>query len=84
MDHQRVVGLHCGLLESAGRRQQARLHLPHPAVAAWRCSADGKRGGSLLVEEGSVVVPLASYEWAFLEVRFEDPDAASNTGGGEA
>jgi hypothetical protein len=83
-DHERLVGLHCGLLESAGRRQQATLHLPQPAVAGWRCSADGKRGSSLQLENGSVVVPLAAYEWAFVEVRFEMPDTPADTTGGRA
>ena len=83
-DHERIVGLHCGLLESAGRRQQATLHLPFTPVAAWRCSADGKRGSSLSIEHDTVAVPLASYEWAFVEVRCELPDEADQAAGGEA
>ena len=76
MEGERLVGLRCGLLESAGRRQQARVRFPRPPVAAWRCSADGKRGSSLTTENDSVLVSLASYEWAFVEVRFVEEQAA--------
>ena len=69
-----VVGLRCGVLEAAGRRHQARLHLPRRPVAAWRCSADGKRGSQLTVEDSEVIVPLAAYEWAFVEVGFVESD----------
>lgn len=81
MEGEQLVGLRCGLIESAGRRQQAQVTFPRPPVAAWRCSADGKRGSSLTVEDDRVLVALASYEWAFLEVRFVDEQAAA-TGGG--
>lgn len=84
VDHERLVGLHCGILESAGQRQSATLHLPRPAVAAWRCSADGKRGSSLSLENNTLVVSLASYEWAFVEVRFEEPPPSADPAGGEA
>ena len=80
MEGERLVGLRCGLLESAGRRQQARVTLPQRPVAAWRCSADGKRGSSLTTEDDCVLISLASYEWAFLEVRFVEEQAAA-TGG---
>jgi hypothetical protein len=71
-ESERLVGLHCGLLEAAGRRQQARVRMPRQPVAAWRCSADGKRGASLVIEDDAVLVSLAAYEWAFLEIRFVD------------
>ena len=83
-DHDQVVGLRCGLLESAGRRHQARLRFPRPPVAAWRCSADGKRGSSLTIEDDTVVLSLASYEWAFVEVRFVAEDAPPSSSGDEA
>ena len=72
-----VVGLRCGVLEAAGRRHQARLHLPRRPVAAWRCSADGKRGSQLTIEDAEVIVPLAAYEWAFVEVGFVESDATA-------
>jgi len=77
-----VVGLQCGLLESAGSRHTARLQLPRTPVAAWRCSADGKRGNELMIEDSTVLVPLAAYEWAFVEARFLLNDEAA--AGGEA
>jgi len=77
-----VVGLQCGLLESAGSRHTARLQLPRTPVAAWRCSADGKRGNELIIEDSAVLVPLAAYEWAFVEARFLLNDEAA--AGGEA
>jgi len=81
MEGEHLVGLRCGLLESSGRRQQVRVKFPRPPVAAWRCSADSKRGSSLTTENDTVVVSLASYEWAFLEVRFVGEQTAA-TGGG--
>lgn len=85
LNRERIVGVSCGLLESAGRRQQAKLHLPRSAAAAWKCSADGKRGSSLAVEDETVLLSLASYEWAFLEVQFESlEEEPTESIGGEA
>ncbi len=83
-DKDQVVGIRCGLLESAGRRQQAKLRFPCTPLAAWRCSADGKRGSSLTIENESVVVSLASYEWAYVEVRFVAEEVTASATGGEA
>jgi hypothetical protein len=83
-ENDQVVGLRCGLLESAGRRHQARMRFPRTPVAAWRCSADGKRGSSLTIEDGTVVMSLASYEWAFVEVRFVAEDTPLASAGDDA
>lgn len=72
-EQDRMTGLRCGLLESAGRRQQARLRLSRRPLAAWRTNAEGRRGAELMLEDGQVLVPLAAHEWAFIELAFVSP-----------
>lgn len=66
----RLVGAVFGLLESAGRRIEAVVELASEPVAVWRRDASGNRGEPLEIRGRTFQLPLARYEWAFVEVHW--------------
>ncbi len=66
----RLVGAVFGLLESAGRRIEAAVELASEPVAAWRRDARGNRGEPIEIRGRTLRLPLARYEWAFVEVHW--------------